>query len=82
MGRITRKEQNLLGRTAGRRKFDCFNPLLARVSLVDELLKRDLAKYSLWVLRVYGALSTPVSSIQLRFTHCSTMAVSAEFAFF
>lgn len=68
---------------AGRQKFDCFNPSLAHVLLVDEILKKDLdlPKYSLWVLRAYAALSTPVSYIQLGFTHCSTMAGNAEFAF-
>lgn len=61
----------------------CFNPLLACVFLVDEILKKDLdlAKYSLWVFQVYAALSTPVSYIQLGFTHCSARAGNAEFAF-
>lgn len=51
--------------------------------LVDEILRKDLdlAKYSLWVFQGYAALSTPVSYIQLGFTHCSARAGNAELAF-
>lgn len=82
MGRITRKEENLLGQPGDGNLMALTLHALVCCLLLRFLKKDlDLAKYSLWVLRVYAALSTPVSYIQLRFTHCSTMAGNAEFAF-